>query len=60
MEVFFIGNYLLRTNKQLLDRVKLLAKQERISINKMLIKLIEIGMIIYLKGGIKLDENVVE
>lgn len=60
MEVFFIGNYLLRTNKQLLDRVKLLAKQERISINKMLIKLIEIGMIKYLKGGIKLDENVVE
>ena len=60
MEVFFIGNYLLRTNKQLLDRVKLLAKQERISINKMLIKLIEIGMIKYLKGGMKLDENVVE
>ena len=58
MEAIFIGNYLIRTSKELLDRVRLLAKQEGISINKMLIKLIEIGIVIYLKGGMNIDENV--
>ena len=58
MEAIFIGNYLIRTSKDLLDRVRLLAKQEGISINKMLIKLIEIGIVIYLKGGMNIDENV--
>lgn len=60
MEVIFIGNYLLRTNKELLDRVKLAAKHERLSINKMLIKLIEIGLIVYYGGGKISNENVTE
>lgn len=49
--------FLLRHNKDLFDRVKLFAKQEAISINKMFIRLIELGIIIYLKGGMIENEN---
>ena len=49
--------FLLRHNKDLFDRVKLFAKQEGISINKMFIRLIELGIIIYLKGGMIKNEN---
>ena len=49
--------FLLRHNKDLFDRVKLFAKQEGISINKMFIRLIELGIIIYLKGGMVENEN---
>jgi len=41
----------------LFERVKLLAMQEGISINKMFIRLIELGIIIYLKGGMIENEN---
>lgn len=53
----FIKSFLLRHNKDLFDRVKLFAKQEGISINKMFIRLIELGIIIYLKGGMIENEN---
>jgi len=53
----FIKCFLLRHNKDLFDRVKLFAKQEGISINKMFIRLIELGIIIYLKGGMIENEN---
>jgi len=49
--------FLLRHNKDLFDRVKLFSKQEGISINKMFIRLIELGIIIYLKGGMIENEN---
>ena len=42
---------------ELFDRVKLLSKQEGISINKMYIKLIELGIIVYLKGEMIKDED---
>ena len=44
--------------KNLKDQIRLLAKQEGISINKMVIKLIELGLILYFKGGMIKDENV--
>ena len=44
--------------KDLKDQIRLLAKQEGISINKMVIKLIELGLILYFKGGMIKDENV--
>lgn len=53
----FIKCFLLRHNKDLFDRVKLFAKQEGISINKMFIRFIELGIIIYLKGGMIKNEN---
>lgn len=52
-----IKEYPLRHNLQLFERVKLLSEQENISINKMYIKLIEIGIIVYLKGGMINNEN---
>lgn len=55
--MIFIKCFLLRHNKDLFDRVKLFAKQEGISINKMFIRLIELGIIIYLKGGMIENEN---
>lgn len=42
----------LRYKKELNERISLLAKQEKISRNKMIIKLIEIGLIYYLKNEI--------
>lgn len=42
----------LRYKKELHERISLLAKQEKISRNKMIIKLIEIGLIYYLKNEI--------
>lgn len=44
--------FLLRYKKELNERISLLAKQEKISRNKMIIKLIEIGLIYYLKNEI--------
>ena len=45
-------SFLLRYKKELNDRISLLAKQEKISRNKMIIKLIEIVLIYYLKNEI--------
>jgi len=56
-ELIVIKCFLLRHNKDLFERVKLLAMQEGISINKMFIRLIELGIIIYLKGGMIENEN---
>jgi len=53
-----MSHYLLRIRSEVYDRIRLFAKQENISINKMIIKLISIGMITYLKGGMS-NENVV-
>ena len=50
-------HYLLRLRLELFERIKLFAKQEHTSINKMMIKLIEIGIINYLKGGMRLYED---
>lgn len=50
-------HYLLRIRSNLYNRVKLFAKEEKISTNKMIIKLITIGMLAYLKGGME-NENV--
>jgi len=50
-------HFLLRLRTELYDKVRLFAKQENISINKMIIKLIEIGIINYLKGGMKYYED---
>ena len=44
-------HYLLRIRNDLYNRIKLFSEEEKISINKMIIKLITIGMISYLKGG---------
>ncbi len=52
-----MSHYLLRIRNEIYERIKLFAKQENISINKMIIKLISIGMITYLKGGMN-SENV--
>lgn len=54
-----MSHYLLRIRSEVYDRIKLFAKQENISINKMIIKLITIGMITYLKGGMS-NENVIK
>ena len=56
--IFFI-ELAVSTDKlnEIYERIKLFAKQENISINKMIIKLISIGMITYLKGGMN-SENV--
>lgn len=45
-------SFLLRYKKELNERISVLAKQEKISRNKMIIKLIEIGLIYYLKNEI--------
>ena len=56
-EMIIIKCFLLRHNRDLFERVKLLAVQEGISINKMFVRLIELGIIIYLKGGMIENEN---
>ena len=48
-------HYLLRLRNNLYNRIRFFAKEENISINKMIIKLITIGMITYLKGGMGND-----
>lgn len=45
-------SFLLRYKKELNERISVLAKQEKISRNKMIIKLIEIGLVYYLKNEI--------
>lgn len=50
-------HYLLRLRIELFERVKLFSKEEKISINKMIVKLIEIGIITYIKGGVNLYED---
>ncbi|MDO5556932.1 MAG: hypothetical protein Q4G05_01625 [Clostridia bacterium] len=50
-------HFLLRLRKELYEKVKLFARQENLSINKMIIKLIEIGIIKYLKGGMDFYED---
>lgn len=55
--VKIIVTLFLRCVKELKEQIKLLAKQEGISINKMAIKLIELGLILYFKGGKIKDEN---
>lgn len=55
--VKIIVTLFLRCIKELKEQIKLLAKQEGISINKMAIKLIELGLILYFKGGKIKDEN---
>ena len=55
--VKIIVTLFLRCVKELKEQIKLLAKQEGISINKMAIKLIELGLILYFKGGKIKDAN---
>lgn len=55
--VKIIVTLFLRCVKELKEQIKLLAKQEGISINKMAIKLIELGLILYFKGGKVKNEN---
>lgn len=55
--VKIIVTLFLRCVKELKEQIKLLAKQEGISINKMAIKLIELGLILYFKGGKIKDED---
>lgn len=50
-------HYLLRLRIELFERIKLFSKEEKISINKMIIKLIEIGILTYIKGGVNLYED---
>lgn len=44
-------HFLLRLRTDLYERVRLVAKQSNLSINKMIIELIEIGFISYLKDS---------
>lgn len=50
-------HFLLRIRKELYERISLLAKQENISRNKMMLKLLELGLLTYLEGGMKKYEN---
>ncbi len=50
-------HYLLRFRIELFERIKLFSKEEKVSINKMIIKLIEIGILVYIKGGVNLYED---
>ena len=50
-------HYLLRLRIELFERIKLFSKEEKVSINKMIIKLIEIGILAYIKGGVNLYED---
>lgn len=51
-------HFLLRLRTDLYERIRLVAKQSNLSINKMIIELIEIGFISYLKGGMINSENI--
>ncbi|MBE6150512.1 MAG: hypothetical protein E7162_01670 [Firmicutes bacterium] len=50
-------HYLLRLRIELFERIKLFSKEEKTSINKMIIKLIEIGIITYIRRGVNLYED---
>lgn len=52
-----IKKYLLRLRIELYEKIQLVAKQENISINKMIIKLLEIGLIFLLKNEFVIDER---
>ena len=52
-----IKNLLLRVRTELYERIQLLAKQENISINKMIIKLLEMSLIFYLENEFNIKER---
>lgn len=52
-----IKKYLLRLRIELYEKIQLVAKQEKISTNKMMIKLLEIGLIFLLKNEFVIDER---
>ena len=54
-----IKRYLLRLRIELFEKIKLEAKQEKISINKMIIKLLEMGLIFLLKNEFVIDERII-
>lgn len=47
----------LRIREELKARIKFFADEEKISINKMAIKLIELGILNYVKGGMIDNED---
>ncbi len=47
----------LRIRQELKARIKFFADEEKISINKMTIKLIELGILNYVKGGMIKNED---
>lgn len=47
----------LRIREELKARIKFFADEEKISINKMAIKLIELGILNYVKGGMIENED---
>ena len=47
----------LRIRQELKARIKFFADEEKISINKMAIKLIELGILNYVKGGMIKNED---
>lgn len=47
----------LRIREELKARIKFFADEEKISINKMTIKLIELGILNYVKGGMIKNED---
>lgn len=47
----------LRIREELKARIKFFADEEKISINKMAIKLIELGILNYVKGGMIKNED---
>ena len=55
--IFIIVILFLRIREELKVRIKFFAEQEKISINKMAIKLIDLGLIQYVKGGMIKNED---
>ena len=55
--IFIIVILFLRIREELKARIKFFAEQEKISINKMAIKLIDLGLIQYVKGGLIKNED---
>jgi len=47
----------IRCRKELKNRIILFSKEEGMTINKMAIKLIELGILSYIKGGMKNNED---
>lgn len=47
----------IRCRKELKERIRLFSKEEGISINKMVIKLLELGILKYIEGGMRKNEN---
>ena len=52
-----IKKLLLRVRTELYEKIQLLAKQENISINKMIIKLLEMSLIFYLEKEFNIKER---